>query len=157
MSLRPVIRASLVVAILAMPACDSETTRRQQEALRADLATFPAPDHLKLVHREESGISSCIGGDCPSAVRYYASPRSVEVTCQDVRDAIDRWGIQQVTWRIDGDELDPCTAYGSDGDRYLSVGVFPAERLPPSVVSAIDLSQFRRARSAVSVDLGIGP
>jgi hypothetical protein len=109
-----------------------------------------------LVLREESGISSCIGGDCPSAVRYYASQRSVEVTCQDVRDAIDRWGIQQVAWDFDGDELDRCTAYGSDGDRYLSVAVFAAEELPPSVVSTIDLSQVRRARSAVLLDLGIG-
>lgn len=156
MSLQRVIRASLVGAILTLPACDSEATRRQQEELRDELATFPAPDHLKLVHREESGISSCIGGDCPSAVRYYASLRSVEVTCTDVRDAIDRWGIQQVEWGIDEDELNRCTAYGSDGDRYLSVAVFAAEELPPSVVSALDFSRFRRARSAVLLDRGIG-
>jgi hypothetical protein len=156
-SIRLVIRASLVVAILAMPACDSETTRRLQENLRDELATFPAPDHMKLVHHEESGISSCIGGDCPSAVRYYTSERSVEVTCQDVMDAIDRWGLQQVEWRHEEGELDQCTAYGSDRDRYLSVAVLDAERLPPSVVSGIDDSQLRRARSAVLLDRGIRP
>jgi hypothetical protein len=155
-AIRSVIRACLVIAILTMPACGSETTRRQQEDLRAELATFPGPDHLKLVHQEERGISSCIGGDCPSAVRYYMSERSVEITCQDVTEAIDRWGIQQVEWRADEGEPDQCTAYGSDGDRHLSVAVFAAEELPPSVVSTIDVSQFRRARSAVLLDLGIG-
>ena len=154
MSIHQVFRASLVVAILATPACDSETTRRQQEELRDELATFQAPDHMTLVHEEESGISLCIGGDCPSAIRYFTSERSVEVSCRDVRDAIDRWGVQQVEWRHEG-EPGECTAYGSDGDRYLSVAVFAAERLPPSVVSEIDGSQLRRARSAVLLDLGI--
>ncbi len=144
----------LVVLILAVPACDYEATRRQQEELRAELATFPAPDHLTLAHREELGISACIGGDCPRAFRYYVSLRSVEVTCQDVTRAVDGWGVQQMDWNIDDSELNPCTAYGSDGDRYLSVAVFPAERLTPSEASELDGPQLRLARSAVLLDLG---
>jgi hypothetical protein len=155
--LRLALRICLATSMLASPACDYRVSRLQQDELRAELATFPAPDHLRFVHREEGGISSCIGGDCPWADRYYVSERSVEITCQDVRRAIDRWGVQDVDWHIGESELNPCTAGGTGGDRYLSVAVYDADRLLPSIASGIDRSELRRYRSAVSLSLGIPP
>lgn len=88
----------MATAMVAAPSCDSG---RPQEELRAELATFPAPSHLVLVQTEETGPSSCVAGDCPEAIRYYLSERSLAVTCEDMRRASDDWDLPPVDWTTD--------------------------------------------------------
>jgi hypothetical protein len=148
----------MATLVLLVPGCDSRQSGLQQEELRDEVATFPAPAHLVLVHREESGISSCIGGDCPSAVRYYASERSVEATCRDVRRSVDRWGLAEVEWTIDeGSEWSPCSGGGRSAGQALSVSVFDADHLPTLTLSDIDRSDIRPYRSGVLVSLSVLP
>ena len=147
-----------VSLLLLVPACDSRESRREQEELRDEVATFPAPAHLVLIDREESGIASCIGGDCPRAVRYYASERSVEATCRDVRSAVQRWNLAQVEWNIDlGSELGPCRGSGVTEGQSLSVSVFDADRLSTLIVSDLEPADVRQYGSGVLVELAILP
>jgi hypothetical protein len=145
-----------VLLFLLVSACDSSESRREQEELRDEVATFPAPAHLVMIRREESGIASCVGGDCPRADRYYASIRSVEVTCRDVRRAVQRWNLAQVEWTLDlGSEIAPCSGSGQSEGRALTVSVFNADRLPTRVTSGIEQEDAPAYRSGVVVELAI--
>jgi hypothetical protein len=135
----------LAAAIVALPSCGDPHGR-----LRARLATFPAPTHLALVHQEETGPSSCSpGGGCPTVARYYLSERSLDVTCRDVRSAVDGWDVQPIEWDMDPEVFNACL-----GSRQgLSVSVFDADRLPALTSAEIDPSELRRSRSAVLISL----
>jgi hypothetical protein len=135
----------LAAALIALASCGDPHSR-----LRARLATFPAPSHLVFVHQEEHGPSSCSpGGGCPEVSRYYLSERGLDVTCRDVRSAVDGWDIQPVDWDMEQEAFNAC----SGSRRGLSVSVFDADRLPVVTSAEIDPSELRRYRSAVLMSL----
>jgi hypothetical protein len=136
---------TVAAAIVALSSCGDPHSR-----LRARLATFPAPSHLVLVAQEETGPSSCSpGGGCPEVARYYLSKRGLDVTCRDVRSAVDGWDIQPIDWDMDQEVFNACL-----GSRQgLSVSVFDANRLPVVTSAEIDPSELRRYHSAVLISL----
>jgi hypothetical protein len=138
----------IAAAIAALSSCGD-----LHSGLRARLATFPAPSHLVLVHQEETGPSSCLAGDCPSAARYYLSEQSLAVTCRDVRSAVESWDLQPMDWDMDQGIVNACSGGGLTEERALSASVFDADRLPETTSVEIDPSDLRRYRSAVLISL----
>jgi hypothetical protein len=138
----------IAAAIAALSSCGD-----LHSGLRARLPTFPAPSHLVLVHQEETGPSSCLAGDCPSAARYYLSEQSLAVTCRDVRSAVESWDLQPMDWDMDQGIVNACSGGGLTEERALSASVFDADRLPETTSVEIDPSDLRRYRSAVLISL----
>jgi hypothetical protein len=138
----------IAAAIAALSSCGD-----LHSGLRARLPTFPAPSHLVLVHQEETGPSSCLAGDCPSAARYYLSEQSLDVTCRDVRSAVDGWDFQPVDWDMHQGVFNACSGGVLAGERALSVSVFDADRLRAVTSAEIDPPEPRRYRSAVLISL----
>jgi hypothetical protein len=145
---RGAIRRHLAIAVLALAVVAVPSCGDAREELRAELETLPAPAHLVLIQESEEGPSACFAGDCPGASRYYASERTVDSTCADVRDAIERWGVADASWR-----LDPCSLSTTHGGDELGVAVFDVRRLPPSVADGIDSADRDRYRAAVLITL----
>ncbi len=143
--MRLALQVVLSAAIVALSSCGDPHSR-----LGARLATFPAPSHLVFVAQEETGPSSCTpGGGCPQVARYYLSERSLDVTCRDVRSAVDGWDIQSVDWDMDQEVFSAC----SGSRQGMSVSVFDADKLPILTLAEIDPSEVRRYRSAVLISL----
>jgi hypothetical protein len=143
----------LVIIAAATVAISSCGEALLHSGLRARLATFPAPSHLVLVHQEETGPSSCFAGDCPRVARYYLSEQNLDVTCRDVRSAVDGWDFQPVDWDMDQGVFNACSGGVLTGERALSVSVFDADRLPALTSAEIDPSELRRYRSAILISL----
>jgi hypothetical protein len=126
---------TLAAALVALSSCGDDFLH---SGLRARLARFPAPSHLVLVHQEETGPSSCFAGDCPSVARYYFSEQNLDVTCRDVRSAVDGWDFQSVDWEMDPGVFNACSGGVRTVDRALSVSVFDADRLAAVTSAEID-------------------
>jgi hypothetical protein len=134
-----------IAALVALSSCGDPHSR-----LRDRLATFPAPSHLVLVAEEDTGPSSCSpGGGCPTVARYYLSERSLDITCRDVRSAVDGWDIQPVDWEMDQAVFNAC----SGSRRGLSVSIFDADKLPVVTSAEMDRTELRRYPSAVVISL----
>jgi hypothetical protein len=106
---------------------------------------------------EETGPSSCIGGDCPSEARFYLSERSLVATCKDLRAASDDWGLIPLDWTGDDGVFNACLGAGRDDSWALSVSVFDAEKLPAVTSTDIDRTELAGYQSGVLIVLSEAP
>lgn len=119
--------------------------------MQAELDTFPLPEHLTLVDSRSEGPSSCFAGDCPNAIRYYISERSVDETCTDMMTAANDWGAEPKWHRsIERNRCAMSTAHGQDE---LAISVFPVSRLAAHIAAELVPEDLDRYHAAVLIDL----
>ncbi len=106
-----------------------------------------------LDHQEETGPSSCFAGDCPAGGEVLRDRTRLDVTCRDLRRAIDRWDTRSVMWRGRPGEFNACGGAAQTDEATLSVSVFAANRLDEITDPLIDPSDLSRYRSAVLISL----